>query len=134
VGYAGKQKTGGKKATLAIWTTNNESSSSKAPLHAKTHTVINHGFISKRCHVLHPLSASNMTSIRAPPVVKSSYTQVDLVPWDPESPEHVERIVQKRIACGWKHEQVEMWKSWQRDGRLVLQWVVIYSSILCIRP
>ena len=68
----------------------------------------------------------------ASPAAKSGFSHVDLVPWDPESPEHVERMVQQRIACGWKSEAVEKWKPWQREGRIALQWVVLPLVVECI--
>lgn len=56
--------------------------------------------------------------------VKSKFSAVDLIPWDPESPEHVERMIEQRIACGWKQEAVKSWKAWQNEGKMALQWVV----------
>lgn len=47
-----------------------------------------------------------------------------LIPWDPDSPEHVDRLVQQRIACGWKREYVENWQDQQREGKIGLHWVV----------
>lgn len=62
---------------------------------------------------------------------KSSSPQIILIPWDPISPEHVERLVQQRIACGWDYECVEAWKKPQESGKLNNQWIVdIPSSIL----
>jgi hypothetical protein len=65
-----------------------------------------------------------MPAATALPVFKSPCSHVDLIPWDPESSEHVERMVQQRIACGWKYDVVEKWKPLQREGRIALQWVV----------
>ncbi|KAH7321966.1 hypothetical protein BKA65DRAFT_541083 [Rhexocercosporidium sp. MPI-PUGE-AT-0058] len=48
-----------------------------------------------------------------------------LIPWDPESPAHVERMYEQRVACGWKAELVESWRALQRSGKYTLQWVVI---------
>ena len=50
--------------------------------------------------------------------------QIGLVPWDPDSPEHVERLYQQRIACGWNKQAVEGWRVLQRAGKIALQWVV----------
>lgn len=47
-----------------------------------------------------------------------------LLPWDPDSVEHVERLKQQRIACGWKLEAVEGWKTLQRDGKIGMHWIV----------
>lgn len=49
---------------------------------------------------------------------------VILIPWDPESPEHVDRLVQQRIACGWKQDYVENWRDQQREGKIGLHWIV----------
>jgi hypothetical protein len=65
-----------------------------------------------------------MTAASTFPVIKSAPANVDLIPWDPESPEHVERMVQQRIACGWKDKEVGKWKRLQREGVIALQWVV----------
>ncbi|KAI1248406.1 hypothetical protein MGN70_009604 [Eutypa lata] len=48
-----------------------------------------------------------------------------LIPWDPDSPEHVDRLVQQRIACGWKKEYVENWQDQQREGKIGLHWLVL---------
>jgi hypothetical protein len=49
---------------------------------------------------------------------------VDLIPWDPDSTDHVQRMVQQRVACGWNHDHVEAWRGYQRDGKLGLYWIV----------
>ena len=65
-----------------------------------------------------------MASVIPTPDIKSSKPQVLLIPWDPASPEHVQRMVQQRIACGWDQEAVEGWKAAQESGKLNLQWIV----------
>lgn len=47
-----------------------------------------------------------------------------LVPWDPESPDHVERMRLQRVACGWKQEGAEGWRPLQREGKIGLHWIV----------
>lgn len=59
-------------------------------------------------------------------------TKVDLIAWDPESPAHAERMVQHRIACGWKQDYIEGWKVLQKEGKMALQWVVSFP--LCFVP
>lgn len=49
---------------------------------------------------------------------------VALVPWDPESPAHSDRLYQQRIACGWEKELVESWKDLQRQGKKSIFWIV----------
>jgi hypothetical protein len=65
-----------------------------------------------------------MASVIPTVFIKPSKSQVVLIPWDFASPEHIHRLVQQRIACGWDHEAVEGWKSAQESGKLNLQWVV----------
>lgn len=50
--------------------------------------------------------------------------EIVLIPWDPESPEHRERLYQQRIACGWYENYVEGWQERQRSGKVSLQWIV----------
>ncbi|KAH7403706.1 hypothetical protein BKA64DRAFT_722394 [Cadophora sp. MPI-SDFR-AT-0126] len=57
-----------------------------------------------------------------------SKPQVQLIPWDFTSSEHVERLVQQRIACGWDFEAVESWKLKQERGEFNLQWIVLLGS------
>jgi hypothetical protein len=54
--------------------------------------------------------------------------QIVLLPWDPDSTEHVERLYQQRIACGWNKEAVEEWRDLQRTGKIALHWVVRLPS------
>ncbi|KAK6613075.1 hypothetical protein H4I95_01419 [Botrytis cinerea] len=58
----------------------------------------------------------------------SSKPQIVLIPWDPTSPEHVERLVRQRIACGWDSECVESWRKAQENGKLNNQWIVLADS------
>ncbi|KAH8679665.1 hypothetical protein BGZ60DRAFT_400400 [Tricladium varicosporioides] len=69
-----------------------------------------------------------MTSNTPTPLIKSPNHQVLLIPWDTTSPEHVQRLVQQRIACGWDYEAVEGWKVKQESGELNLQWIVLDDS------
>lgn len=50
--------------------------------------------------------------------------KVELIPWDPTSPEHVARLFAQRVACGWKSDNLEVWKLQQREGRVALHWIV----------
>jgi len=69
-----------------------------------------------------------MASVIPTPFIKYSKFQVLLIPWDPASPEHVQRLVQQRIACGWDYEAVERWKAAQESGKSNLQWIVLDDS------
>lgn len=55
---------------------------------------------------------------------KTSTPYVTLVPWDPDSKEHVDRLFNQRIACGWKSNQVEKWRGLQKEGKIAISWVV----------
>ncbi|KAI3328184.1 hypothetical protein F4824DRAFT_429428 [Ustulina deusta] len=58
----------------------------------------------------------------------SNAVPVYLIPWDPDSQEHVDRMKLQRIACGWKVEQVDGWKDAQRKGHAGLHWVVLHPD------
>ncbi|KAI0468471.1 hypothetical protein F4859DRAFT_205194 [Xylaria cf. heliscus] len=51
-----------------------------------------------------------------------------LIPWDPDSQEHVDRMKLQRIACGWKVDEVEGWRDPQRKGLIGLHWVVLHPD------
>lgn len=60
-----------------------------------------------------------------PPRRTSPKLKVVLVPWDPDSREHVGRLFAQRVACGWKSELVESkWTALQRTGEMAIVWVV----------
>jgi len=54
-------------------------------------------------------------------------TEINLIPWDPESPAHVERLYEQRIACGWNKDQIPAWKDLQREGKMAIQWILLSS-------
>ncbi|MCJ1472643.1 hypothetical protein MMC13_001292 [Lambiella insularis] len=51
-----------------------------------------------------------------------------LIPWDPESADHVERLFQQRVACGWNMDLVEEWRVKQREGTKAIHWIVLPQS------
>ncbi|KAH8163540.1 hypothetical protein CIB48_g4726 [Xylaria polymorpha] len=51
-----------------------------------------------------------------------------LIPWDPESQEHVDRLTLQRIACGWKVDDVEGWRDPQKKGQIGIHWVVLHPD------
>ncbi|KFZ00091.1 hypothetical protein V500_01179 [Pseudogymnoascus sp. VKM F-4518 (FW-2643)] len=69
--------------------------------------------------------APSTETTAAMPLKTPSRAKVDLIAWDPESPAHAERMVQHRIACGWKQDYIEGWRVLQREGKMGLQWVVL---------
>jgi hypothetical protein len=73
-----------------------------------------------------PATISIISEMTLPIVLPTAkmFSQVNLIPWDPDSAEHVERMVLQRIACGWKQDAVKGWKPRQNEGKMALQWVV----------
>ncbi|KAI1267459.1 hypothetical protein F5Y18DRAFT_303512 [Xylariaceae sp. FL1019] len=50
---------------------------------------------------------------------------VYLIPWDPDSQDHIDRMKLQRIACGWKVDEVDSWPQKQKKGVVGLHWVVL---------
>lgn len=50
--------------------------------------------------------------------------QVQLIPWDADNEEHVKRLFDQRVACGWKQDMVGSWKEPQKSGAMALHFVV----------
>jgi len=50
--------------------------------------------------------------------------RVNLIPWDPESSQHVQRLYDQRVTCGWKQERVRKWRAMQREGKMAIHWMV----------
>jgi hypothetical protein len=68
-------------------------------------------------------------------VTPTKKPKVQLIPWDPASPEHIQRLIQQRIACGWDREAVEgRWKAAQESGEFNLQWIVCFSHHVTFIP
>ncbi|KAJ5610693.1 Acyl-CoA N-acyltransferase [Penicillium lagena] len=54
----------------------------------------------------------------------SSKSQVTLVPWDPKSTTHLQRLVEQRLQCTWDHEKVATsWRESQIKGNKCLYWI-----------
>ncbi|KAK9372528.1 uncharacterized protein V1513DRAFT_451977 [Lipomyces chichibuensis] len=56
---------------------------------------------------------------------RSGKSKVILVPWDPNSSEHRQRLYEQRVACGWKEDMIGKWQGLQREGKMTIQWVVL---------
>ncbi|KAK9482181.1 hypothetical protein V1527DRAFT_35751 [Lipomyces starkeyi] len=56
---------------------------------------------------------------------RSEKSKVILVPWDPNSSEHRQRLYEQRVACGWKEDMIGKWQGLQREGKMTIQWVVL---------
>ncbi|KAK1992856.1 hypothetical protein LX36DRAFT_752741 [Colletotrichum falcatum] len=57
-----------------------------------------------------------------------STTRVTLIPWDPESADHVSRMMDQRIECGWDSELVPEWRGYQRSGFKCIYWIAFASE------
>ncbi|CAM1502189.1 Fc.00g041730.m01.CDS01 [Cosmosporella sp. VM-42] len=56
----------------------------------------------------------------------TSGSQVQLIPWDPESTDHVERLVEQRVECGWHHDKVKpVWRGEQTFGIKCIYWITV---------
>ena len=51
-------------------------------------------------------------------------SKLTLIPWDYESEQHAERMVAQRIACGWRSDEVELWRDLGRKGIKEYYWIV----------
>ncbi|KAJ4247841.1 hypothetical protein NW762_013050 [Fusarium torreyae] len=50
---------------------------------------------------------------------------VTLIPWDPDSPEHVKRMVEQREVCGWHAPRVPTeWKDGHTTGKKCIYWII----------
>jgi hypothetical protein len=65
-----------------------------------------------------------MATISSPTPSTPKAASVNFIPWDPDSTEHVERMRQQRIACGWNVNLVDSWPQLQREGRINIWWIV----------
>lgn len=61
---------------------------------------------------------------RQTPLSQPEMAGIILIPWDPDSPDHINRMKQQRIACGWKVDDVDSWAELQRLGKIGLHWIV----------
>lgn len=50
---------------------------------------------------------------------------IDLVPWDPASDAHFERMLAQREGCGWDADLVPYWRTKVSNGQKLLFWVVL---------
>ncbi|KAM5346971.1 hypothetical protein ACJ41O_009976 [Fusarium nematophilum] len=52
--------------------------------------------------------------------------KIQLVPWDPDSPEHIERLISHRVQCGWHEERVgPQWRGEQKAGEKCIYWITL---------
>ncbi|KAH8803187.1 hypothetical protein F5884DRAFT_498661 [Xylogone sp. PMI_703] len=68
------------------------------------------------------------------PANVSRYAAVELLPWDPDSPAHVERLYNQRVVCGWGKDSIESYRELQRKGSMALQWIILPSNEPSMTP
>ncbi|ETS73529.1 hypothetical protein PFICI_14475 [Pestalotiopsis fici W106-1] len=69
-------------------------------------------------------------SISKAEIEKQASQSIALIPWDPDSTAHVERLRLQRIACGWKIAKVDEWKDLQQSGKIGMHWIALTPSHL----
>lgn len=57
-------------------------------------------------------------------------TKVTLIPWDPHSLTHRQRLIKQRDECGWDQDKVEgVWRDGQTKGYKCIYWIVSFSGL-----
>lgn len=51
--------------------------------------------------------------------------EIALIPWDPASDVHADRMTAQRHACGWDADQVPYWRKKVAAGDKLLFWIVL---------
>lgn len=59
----------------------------------------------------------------------SKYSNVELVPWDPDSDAHGQRLYDQRVACSWDEDLIDEWRAKVREGKKFLYWIVRFESL-----
>ncbi|KAI2637173.1 hypothetical protein GGS26DRAFT_547602 [Hypomontagnella submonticulosa] len=55
--------------------------------------------------------------------------KIELIPWDHLSPEHVQRMYDQRIACGWRAEEVPDWIEAAKRGGKIFYWALLSDAV-----
>ncbi|CAH0048657.1 unnamed protein product [Clonostachys solani] len=55
--------------------------------------------------------------------------KVDLIPWDPVDDDHYQRMYSQRIACGWREDEVALWKEEVLAGHVFFYWIVLSDNL-----
>jgi hypothetical protein len=56
-------------------------------------------------------------------------SKLDLIPWDYNSPDHVERAYLQRVACGWRSEEIPDWIEKCKKGVMNVYFLVSVDHI-----
>ncbi|KAI1324008.1 hypothetical protein F5Y16DRAFT_412275 [Xylariaceae sp. FL0255] len=55
--------------------------------------------------------------------------KIELIPWDHLSVNHVERMYDQRIACGWRADEVQSWVKDAKKGGRIFYWAVLAKDV-----
>ncbi|KAI1481625.1 hypothetical protein K445DRAFT_313817 [Daldinia sp. EC12] len=55
--------------------------------------------------------------------------KVELLPWDHLSPDHVQRMYDQRVACGWRADEVQSWIESAKKGGKIFYWVLLSDTL-----
>ncbi|KAF4960741.1 hypothetical protein FSARC_10370 [Fusarium sarcochroum] len=58
-----------------------------------------------------------------------THNKTVLIPWDPTSETHFQRMYDQRVACGWRHEEVEEWKNKMLKNEKFLYWITLADDL-----
>ncbi|OAA66667.1 Acyl-CoA N-acyltransferase [Niveomyces insectorum RCEF 264] len=65
----------------------------------------------------------------AGPASPVAVSAVNLIPWDFESPQHAERLIEQRVCCGYNADKVAgAWRDAQRAGSSCLYWITLQGD------
>ncbi|KAI0915028.1 hypothetical protein F4823DRAFT_557478 [Ustulina deusta] len=55
--------------------------------------------------------------------------KIECIPWDHLSPEHVQRMYDQRVACGWRADEVPEWVESAKRGGKMFYWAVLAEDV-----
>ncbi|KAF2971532.1 hypothetical protein GQX73_g1934 [Xylaria multiplex] len=55
--------------------------------------------------------------------------KIEIIPWDHLSPEHVKRMHDQRVACGWRADEVLEWAESAKRGGKTFYWAVLAQDV-----
>ncbi|KAI0525743.1 hypothetical protein F5B22DRAFT_251070 [Xylaria bambusicola] len=55
--------------------------------------------------------------------------KIEVIPWDHSSPDHVQRMHDQRVACGWRADEVPEWIESAKRGGKMFYWAVLAEDV-----
>ncbi|KAI0815814.1 hypothetical protein GGR55DRAFT_686553 [Xylaria sp. FL0064] len=55
--------------------------------------------------------------------------KIEIIPWDHLNPDHVQRLHDQRVACGWRADEVPEWVESAKRGGKVFYWAVLAEHV-----